>query len=106
MHVTMFCDVNFMYGLYHDCAKTHDRSLAGKLVIVTLSGDIGFAKKSSKPPRTLTSFSRACVLRSACTCDVTCELYCSILPVTFTSIGSFKSSVTIIDSHMLSEKIQ
>ena len=48
----------------------------GKLAIVTLLGDIGFALKSSKSPRTLASFSRARVPRSACTHDVTCELYC------------------------------
>ena len=32
----MFCDVNFMYGLYHDCARTLKRSLTGKLAIVQL----------------------------------------------------------------------
>jgi len=40
----MFYDVNFMYGLYHDCAKTCKRSFVGKVAIVTLSGDIGFAR--------------------------------------------------------------
>ena len=49
----------------------------GKLAIVTLSVDIGFARKSSKSPRTLASFSRAGVPRSAYTRDVTCELYCN-----------------------------
>jgi len=40
----MFCDVNFMYGLYHDCARTLKRSLAGKLAIVQLSSGFGFAR--------------------------------------------------------------
>ena len=30
----MFCDVNFMYRMYHDCARTLKRSLSGKLAIV------------------------------------------------------------------------
>jgi len=72
----MFCDVNFMYRLYHDCARTLKRSLSGKLAIVELSGDFGFARNSSKHPCTLASFSHACMPRSACTRDVTCELYC------------------------------
>jgi len=66
-----------MYGLYHDCARTRKRSLVGKVTIVTLSGDIGFALKSLKSSHTLASFSRARVPRSACTCNITCELYCS-----------------------------
>ena len=79
----MFCDVNFMYRLYHDCARTLKRSLSGKLAIVELSGDFGFARNSSKHPCTLVSFSRACMPRSACTRDVTCELYCSYLDLSF-----------------------
>jgi len=71
----MFCDVNFMYRLYHDCARTLKRSLSGKIAIVELSGDFGFAHSSSKRPCTLASFSRARMPRSACTHDVTCELY-------------------------------
>ena len=70
----MFYDVNFMYGLYHDCARTLKRSLAGKLAIVQLSS--GFARNSSRAPCALASFSRARMPRSACTRDVTCELYC------------------------------
>ena len=66
----MFCDVNFIYGLYHDCARTLKRSFAGKLAIVQLSSGFSFARKSSA------SFSRARMPRSACTRDVTCELYC------------------------------
>jgi len=73
----MFCDVNFMYGLHHDCARTLKRSLTGKLAIVQLSGGFGFAHNSSRAPCTLASFSRACMPRSVCTRDVTCELYCS-----------------------------
>ena len=46
-------------------------SLAGKLAIVELSGDFGFARNSSKHPCTLASFSRARIPRSACTRDVT-----------------------------------
>jgi len=34
------CDVNFMYRLYHDCARTLKRSLSGKLAIVELPGDL------------------------------------------------------------------
>ena len=72
----MFCDVNFMYGLYHDCARALKRSLAGKLAIVQLSSGFGFTRSSSRAPCALASFSRACMPRSAHTCDVTCELYC------------------------------
>ena len=36
----MFCDVNFMYRLYHDCARTLKRSRSGKLAIVELLGDL------------------------------------------------------------------
>ena len=46
------------------------------VAIVELSGDFGFARNSSKHPCALTSFSRARMPRSACTRDVTCELYC------------------------------
>ena len=81
----MFFDVNFMYRLYHDSARTLKRSLSGKLAIVELSDDFGFARNSSKHPCTLASFSRACMPRSACTSDATCELYCicDILNTTF-----------------------
>ena len=72
----MFHDVNFMYGLYHDCARTLKRSLTGKLAIVKLSSDFGFACNSSKTPCTLASFLRARMPRGACTRDITCELYC------------------------------
>jgi len=48
----------------------------GKLAIVELSGDFGFARNSSKHPYTLVSFSHARMPRSVCTRDVTCELYC------------------------------
>ena len=74
--MSLFCDVNFMYGLYHDCASTLKRSLAGKLAIVQLSSGFGFARNSSRAPCALASFSRARMPRSACTRDVTCELYC------------------------------
>ena len=73
----MFCDANFIYGLYHDCARTLKRSLAGKLAIVQLSSGFGFTRSSSRAPCALASFSRACMPRSARTRDVTCELYCS-----------------------------
>ena len=72
----MVCDVNFMYGLYHDCARTLKRSFVGKLAIVKLSSGFDFARNSSRAPCALASFSRARIPRSACTCDVTCELYC------------------------------
>ena len=74
----MFCDVNFMYGLYHDCARTLKRSLVGKLAIVELSSGVGFARNSSRAPCALASFSRARMPCSACTRDVTCELYCRV----------------------------
>ena len=98
----MFCDMNFMYRLYHDCARTLKRSLLGKLAIVELSGDFGFARNSSKHPCTLTSFSRACMPRSGCTCSVTCELYCinleintaqRLLNAQFTDIIGLKSTL-------------
>ena len=73
----MLCDVTFMYRLFRDCARTLKRTLSGKLAIVELSGDFGFARNSSKHPCSLASFSRARIPRSACTRDVTCELYCS-----------------------------
>ena len=47
----MFCDVNFMYGLYHDCARTLKRSLASKLAIVQLSCGFGFARRLPVPLR-------------------------------------------------------
>ena len=72
----MFCDTNFMYGLYHDCARTLKRSLASKLAIVQLSSGFGFTRSSSRAPCALASFSRARIPRSARTRDVTCELYC------------------------------
>ena len=65
-----------MYGLYHDCARTLKRSLAGKLAIVQLSSGFGFTRSSSRAPCALASFSRARIPRSARTRDVTCELYC------------------------------
>jgi len=74
----MFCDVNFMHGLYHDCARILKRSLADKLAIVQLSSGFGFARNSSRAPCALVSFSRARMPCSACTRDVTCELYCTI----------------------------
>ena len=72
----MFCDVNFMYGQYHDCARAFERSLAGKLAIVQLLSGFGFAHNSSRAPCALASFSCARMPHSACTRDVTCELYC------------------------------
>ena len=65
-----------MYGLYHDCARTLKRSLAGKLAIVQLSSGFGFTRSSSRAPCALASFSRARMPRCARTRDVTCELYC------------------------------
>ena len=46
----MFCDAHFMYGLYHNCARTLKRSLAGKLAIVQLSSGFGFTRSSSRLP--------------------------------------------------------
>ena len=74
----MFCDVSFMHGLYHDCARTLKRSLAGKLAIVQLLSGFGFTRNSSRAPRALASFSHARMPRSAYTRNVTCELYCSL----------------------------
>ena len=79
LHVTMFCDANFIYGLYHDCARTLRRSLAGKLAIVQLSSGFGFTHSSSRAPCALASFSRARMPRIVRTRDVTCELYCSYI---------------------------
>ena len=73
----MFCDVNFMYRLFRDCARTLKRSLSGKLAIVELSSDFGFACNSSKHPCTLARFSHARMPHGACTHDVICELYCT-----------------------------
>ena len=89
----MFCDVNFMYGLYHDCARTLKRSFAGKLALVQLSSGFSFARNSSRAPCALASFSRARIPRSACTRDVTCELYCKLplLPQHGLSDRSWKS---------------
>ena len=75
----MFCDVNFMYGLYHNCARTLKGSLAGKLTIVQLSSGFSFACNSSRAPCALASFLRARMPRSACTREVTCELYCMLI---------------------------
>jgi len=77
MSGTVFCDMNFIYGLYHDCARTLQRSFPGKLAIVQLLSGFSFARNSSRAPCALASFSRARMPCSACTRDVTCELYCS-----------------------------
>ena len=79
----MFCDLNFMYS---DCTRTLERSFSGEISIVELSGDYGFAHNSSKHPCTLMSFSRAHMPRSACTRDITCELYCIMLFFAWTVI--------------------
>ena len=73
----MFCDVTFMYKPYHDCARTLKRSLSGKLVIVELSGDFGFACNSSKYPCTLASFlhARCLVVRVPATLLVSCTVH-------------------------------
>ena len=94
----MFCYMNFMYRLYHDCARTLKRSLLGKLAIVELSGDFGFARNSSKHPCTLASFSRARMPCSVCTRDVTCGLYCMIkynLPFLIVYLGGGKPFLTL-----------
>jgi len=115
----MLCDVNFMYRLFHDCARTLKRSLSVKLAIVELSGDFGFARNSSKHSCTLASFSHARMSCSACTRDVTCELYCrslslqqnvylifSKLGVTciYAILGEFPKN-NMIDSGLLSSRI-
>jgi len=59
-----------MYGLYHDCARTLKRSLAGKLAIVQLSSGFGFARNSSRVSRVL-----AClVVRVPATLPVSCTV--------------------------------
>ena len=71
----MFCDVNFMYRLYHDCARTLKRSLSGKLAIVELSGDLVLLAI----PRSLPVPSRVSHVLAYLVVhvpDVTCELYC------------------------------
>ena len=101
----MFCDVNFMYRLYHDCARTLKRNLSGKLAIVELSGDFGFARNSSKHgPCTLTSFSRFCMPRCACTRDVTCKLYCSSLQYNIINREQHNKYVYNLASHCRSIK--
>ena len=82
--------MNFKYRLYHDCARTLKRSLSGKLAIVELLSDLGFARNSSKHPRTLASFSRARMPCSACTRNVTCELYCKQAHVIFSVYTLYK----------------
>jgi len=70
----MFCEVNLMYGLYHDCARTLKRSLAGKSTIVQLLSGFDFARNSSsKAPCALASFSRARMPRNA-TLPVSCTV--------------------------------
>ena len=70
-----------------------------------------FARKSSKPPRTLASFSRARVPRSACTRDVACGLYCNckLCPtgtVSFVSCTSgFIGAVSGYDGWSLSKRM-
>jgi len=73
---------------HHDCARTLKRSLAGKLAIVKLSSGFGFARISSRAPCALASFSRARIPRSACTRDVTCELYCKLDEQAMQAFGS------------------
>ena len=46
----MFCDVNFMDRLYHDCARTLKRRLAGKLAIVQLSSGFGLLAITRRLP--------------------------------------------------------
>ena len=52
----------------------------GKLAIVQRLSGFGFTRSSSRAPCALASFSRARMPRSACTRDVTCELYCIYSP--------------------------
>ena len=85
----MFCDANFIYGLYNDCARTLKRSLSGKLAIVQLSSGFGFTRSSSRAPCALASFSRARMPRGACTRDVTCELYCTLILGTISVVNDF-----------------
>jgi len=107
----MFCDVNFMYRLYHDCARALKRSVACKLAIVQLSSGFGFARNSSRAPCALASFSHARMPRSACTHDVTCELYCRTEHFRVVSYSQVKLRVSkhvqlkqlqiIIENHIL-----
>jgi len=78
----MFCDVNFTYRLYHDCVRTLKRSLSGKLVIVKLLSDFGFARNSSEHTCILASFScDAClVVRVPTTLPVSCTVNVVVLP--------------------------
>ena len=80
------------------------RNLSGKLAIVELSGDFGFAHNSSKRPCTLTSFSHARMPRSACTRDNTCELYCiNQWGNTFCCVDTSRNSCQ--QDHMFTKKL-
>ena len=73
----MFCDVN----LYTGCimivpGPLREASRINWLYVLQLSSGFSFARNSSRAPCVLASFSHARMPRSACTRDVTCELYC------------------------------
>ena len=58
--------------------------------VVQLSSGFSFTRNSSRAPCALVSFSRARMPRSACTHDVTCELYCTYLePVKYIRMTVF-----------------
>ena len=70
----MLCAVNFMYRLYHDCARTLKRSLSSKFELV---GDFAFTRNSSKHPCTLASSHvyECLVVRVPATLLVSCTVF-------------------------------
>ena len=69
-----------MHGLYHDCARTLKRSLAGKLAIVQLSSGFG-----------LLAIPRGLPVPSQVSCVLACLVVRvpAMLPVSFTFITFF-----------------
>ena len=91
----MFCDVNFMYRLYHDCARTLKRSLAGKLAIVQLSsGLVLLAIPRGLPVPSRVSRVLAClVVRVHATLPVSCTVLLIYL-LTYLQYSPFITSHT------------
>ena len=71
---------------------------------------VGHARNSSRAPIALANFSRVCMPRSACTRDVTCELYCSkinfkyvCVQIDYSTLRGLKfsgASISITSSHL------
>jgi len=73
----MFCDVNFMYRLYHDCARTLKRSLSRKLAIVELPGDLILLAipRSIPAPSQVSRVLASLVMRVPATLPVSCIVH-------------------------------